>query len=107
MPLDPGPESWKNTPAVVLCWNVLWSTSASSPATVSQLPTLEASWKTFRLIRSWVSPTGTLMPELPLSTNPDSVTYDTPEPQVNPVPLIVALPTCSACTVTGFPAAPD
>ena len=74
IPLPPGPTTSMKLPMVALCWNVLWSICASSPATVSQYCTLPAIWKVLRVTCTWVAPTGTDSPRAPVSRKPDSTT---------------------------------
>ena len=102
-----GPRICRNTPWLVRFWKTLWSTSVSSPLTLTQFPPL-VSWMSLRVKRLCASPAGTVSPPPCRSVNPRSTTYETPPANANPVePLITALPTCSAVTVTGADAVPD
>src|SRR2546423_6058157 len=104
----PGPTTSMKLPAVLLCWNVLWSICASSPATVTQYCTLPASWNRLRVSWTCVTPAGMSRPCEPVSRNPASATLDTPPPKAKPpLPVMVAPPTCCARTVIGAAAVPD
>src|SRR3954452_12758123 len=73
MSCAPGPLICRYTPALVLFWNVLWSTSASSAATLSTLPDLLPN--VLRVIRVAAADGGTLMPASPVNTNPSTTTW--------------------------------
>src|SRR5439155_20761812 len=107
MPELPGPTTSMKLPTVLLCWNVLWSISTSSAATVSQycVEPLDSCTR-LRLNVTWCADVGIDMP-LPCSNwNPCTVTYA--PPNANPSePLMTALPTCAAVTVMGAVAVPD
>jgi hypothetical protein len=108
MPAVPGPTTSMKLPSVLLCWNVLWSTCASSPPTTSQYFTLLASWKVLRVNWMCVAPTGMDSPRDPVNRKPAMTTLDTLLPMLKPpLPVIVAPPTCWACTVTGAAAVPE
>jgi hypothetical protein len=62
-------------PTLLLCWNVLWSTSASSPTTVTQLVVeLDEIWMTLRLSRMWSVPAGMVTPAAWVNRNPVTAT---------------------------------
>lgn len=88
-------------------WKTLWSTSVSSPLTETQLPSL-VSWKSLRDKRLCDAPAGMLREAPPRNLKPRSTTFETPLAKENVFePVMVALPTCSAVTVTGADVVPD
>src|SRR6266511_277798 len=106
MSWSPGPEICRNTPWVLLFWNVLWSTSQSLPAIVSQLVPPE-SWKTLRVNRMWLAEVGTETAARWVNRNPSTTTLAI-VPKLKPAaPRISALPTCAAATVIGAVAVPE
>src|SRR2546430_10957507 len=107
MPELPGPTASTKFPSVLLCWNVLWSIWASSPLTCSQYCTLPASWTVLRVNWMCVAPTGMDSPREPVNRKPATTTLDTLPKLKPPLPVIVAPPTCCACTVIGALAVPE
>src|SRR3569833_4324700 len=102
-----GPRICRNTPWLVRFWKTLRSTTVSAPLTVTQFPS-PVSWKSLRVKRLCDAPAGTLRDAPPRNLKPRRTTFETPLAKANVFePVIVALPVCSAATVTGAEVVPD
>src|SRR5689334_5639770 len=104
MSCAPGPLTWRYTPPLVLFWNVLWSTSVSSAATVSTLPDLLPN--VLRVIRVAVAAGGTSSPTVGPNTNPSMTTWDEPARSNPAEPVSSVPPTVAAAIVMGRSAVP-